>query len=342
MIIEKGIKDASKQIIDDDTISDGIIEPFFSFDALGDLYYANTYHRRAIQIKAALLSNIKDGSKLEGQSMTPKQLLYSFIINLELFGNAFLEQNLSKLYLLPTLYARVDKEHNVYQNKNNKKVQLAGKQLAYYSPKSVHYGEPDYLASLLALLTSTKIDTYNHNFFDNGARPEQAIIFENSEPSKEQLDSFKRFYGDNFKGFHNAHKTLVVTAGGENAKVRFEDLSKIKDLSFKELKEISRDEIITAHGVPPRMMGIAHSAALGGSQELIGQLHVFNQLTIIPKQEEIEWFFDTIGFPIKLKSIDVTNFKDDSEMITALVAEKIITAAEAKGILGYEGALDGM
>ncbi|WP_258033769.1 hypothetical protein [Campylobacter concisus] len=29
---------------------------------------------------------------------------------------------------------------------------------------------------------------------------------------------------------------------------------------------------------------------LGGSGEVTGQLHSFNELTIIPKQEQIEWF----------------------------------------------------
>lgn len=342
LVIEKAGSSDSKQIIDSDSSADGYIEPFFSFESLLDLYYANTYHRRAIQIKAALLSNIEDGSKLEGQSRTPKQLLSSFITNLEIYGNAFLENNLDKLYLLPSIYGRVDKDHNIYQVKNMKKIMLQGKQLAYYSPRSIFYGEPDYLGTLLAIVRSSKIDTHNDGFFDNGARPDQAIVFENAEPSKEQLEAFKTFFGDNFKGYSNAHKTLVVTAGGDNAKVRFEDLSKVEDLSFKELREISRDEIIAAHGVPPRMMGITHAAALGGSQELIGQLHVFNQLTIIPKQEEIEWFFDSIGFPIKLKPIDVTNFKDDSEMVASLVREKIITLEEARSILGQEGSIDGV
>lgn len=314
----------------------GLIEPFFSFDKLLDMFYINTYHRRCIMLKAALLSNIEDGSKLENQYMTPKDLLYAFVLNAEIYGNAFLEICRDKLYILPTIEARVNENREVYQQKNSKITKLDAAHLLYYSPKSRYYGEPDYLAALLPILINAKADSFNDSFFNNSARADKAIVFENAEPDEGQIKAFKEFFGSNFKGYENAHKTLVVTAMGENAKVRFEDLSKTDDLSFEKLKNINKDEIIAAHGVPPRMVGVMSAGTLGGGGELIGQLHSFNELTIIPKQEQIEWFFYQIGFPIKLKPIDVTNFKDDSDLVTNLVSSGILSLNEARAILGYE------
>lgn len=314
----------------------GLIEPFFSFDKLLDMFYINTYHRRCIMLKAALLSNIEDGSKLENQYMTPKDLLYAFVLNAEIYGNAFLEICRDKLYILPTIEARVNENREVYQQKNSKITKLDAVHLLYYSPKSRYYGEPDYLAALLPILINAKADSFNDSFFNNSARADKAIVFENAEPDEGQIKAFKEFFGSNFKGYENAHKTLVVTAMGENAKVRFEDLSKTDDLSFEKLKNINKDEIIAAHGVPPRMVGVMSAGTLGGGGELIGQLHSFNELTIIPKQEQIEWFFYQIGFPIKLKPIDVTNFKDDSDLVTNLVSSGILSLNEARAILGYE------
>ena len=314
----------------------GLIEPFFSFDKLLDMFYINTYHRRCIMLKAALLSNIEDGSKLENQYMTPKDLLYAFVLNAEIYGNAFLEICRDKLYILPTIEARVNENREVYQQKNSKITKLDAAHLLYYSPKSRYYGEPDYLAALLPILINAKADSFNDSFFNNSARADKAIVFENAEPDEGQIKAFKEFFGSNFKGYENAHKTLVVTAMGENAKVRFEDLSKTDDLSFEKLKNINKDEIIAAHGVPPRMVGVMSAGTLGGGGELIGQLHSFNELTIIPKQEQIEWFFYQIGFPIKLKPIDVTNFKDDSDLVTNLVSSGILSLNEARQVLGYE------
>lgn len=330
-------KSDSKQEIKDDTEFGGLIEPFFSFDRLLEFYYLNVYHRRAIQLKANLLSNVEDNASLEkATNGDPKRFLEAFILNLELYGNAFVEIAGDKLYILPTVQARVDKERRVWQWLDAKKTELEARQMAYYSPRSRYYGEPDYLAALSPLINSAKIDAFNSAFFDNGARADKAIVFEGGEPTDEQLSAFRDFFSSNFRGFNNAHKTLIVSAAGENAKVRFEDLSKSDDLSFKELKTIIRDEIIAAHGVPPRMVGVLASGQLGGGGEMIGQLHAFNELTIIPKQEQIEWFFDSIGYPIKLKPIDVSSYKDDAELAVGLTHSGILSIPEARGMLGYK------
>ena len=225
----------SAQLTEESKDSQGLIEPFFSFDRLLSLFYANTYHRRAVQLKASLLSNIEDGSKLEGGVMTPKDFLYAFILNLEIFGNAFVEIAGKNLYILPSIEARVNENKEIFQVKNNKSIALNAKHLYYYSPNSRFYGEPDYLAAMLSILTNQKADSFNNAFFENSARADTAIIFENSEPDEMQLNAFKEFFGSNFKGAGNAHKTLVLTANGENAKVRIEDLSKVSDISFEKL-----------------------------------------------------------------------------------------------------------
>jgi HK97 family phage portal protein len=335
--IFKARKDASAQIIGEELEdSSGLIEPFFNIDALLGFYYANAYHRRAIELKANLLSNVEDGAKLENATDgNPKRFLQGLILNLELFGSAYVEIARDRLYILPSAEARVDKERRVWQYADRKKVALEAKQLAYYSPRSRFYGEPDYLAAIAALNSAAKIDAFNAAFFDNSARADKAIIFEGAEPTTEQMDAFRDFFSGSFKGFYNAHKTLIVSAGGENAKVRFEDLSKTDDLSFKELKNIIRDEVIAAHGVPPRMIGVMSASQLGGGGELIGQLHAFNELTIKPKQEIVEWFFETLGYPIKLKPIDVSNYKDDAMLVAGLVQSGVLSVQEARATLGY-------
>ena len=110
----------------------------------------------------------------------------------------------------------------------------------------------------------------------------------------------------------------------------------MQDLSFKALKEVSRDEIAAAHGIPPRLLGIIQSAQLGGSGELIGQLHQLNELEIKPKIELIEGFFRSIGIKVVLSAVDVTNFKDDGEIVTQLVERGIISISEARSILGWQ------
>ena len=331
----------SKQFISQDSLIFGdVVDPFVSFETLLALYYANTYHRKAISVKAKLISQIEDSNLEEfiGDDLTPSEFLYIFMLELEIYGNSFLEKTpLNKLYQIPTYEARIDIKRNIYQTTWNKKVKLDGYHFKYYSPKSRFYGEPDYLATLLQIDTTKKADKYNSAYLDNGAKPGFAVIFENAEPTDEQLESFKKFFGENYKGYDNANKTIVLQAqsdmGEKPAKIRLERLSEVEDISFEKLKNVNRDEIIAAHGVPPRLVGVIHSGQLGGGNELLSQLHAFNELEIKPKQKRVEDFFKKIGINLKLSKLDTTNYKDDTDIVTSLLDRNIISLDEARELL---------
>jgi len=337
-------QDSSRQAINefDTSIFGNLVEPFFDFEQMLLLYYANTYHRRAINIKAKLFASINDTNLdkfLVGE--TPESFLQAFVKEFEIYGNAFLEQTpLQKLYILPAFEARLNTKREIYQYAFNIFNKIDGFHLKEYSPRSRFYGEPCYLATIEQIKTTQKADIYNSKFLDNGARPGMAIVFENSEPTPEQLQAFKQFFGDNFKGYDNANKTLILSAasqiGEKDAKIRLEKLSEIEDISFKLLKEVNRDEIIAAHGVPPRLVGVVTSGQLGGGNELLSQLHSFNELEIKPKQRLIESFFKSFGVELKLNPLDTKNYKDDTDLITQLVDRQIISIAEAKELLNLK------
>lgn len=338
----------SQQVVGVDELADGqFVTPFFDFDALLKLYYENTYHRRCINIKANLLSQIaeSDLQTVLPPGINPKYFLKSAIIQAEIFGNLFLEKagtdNMFCLYLIPGHEARVDKDRKIYQYLNGNNTEIPGFHFRYYSPISRYYGEPDYMPSIRKMRTEVLIDLYNETFFSNSATPDMGIIFENADPSDEQISAFRQFFQNSFKGYANAHKTLIASTGtGEkDARIRIEAINKVNDLSFEKFKNMNRDEIIAAHSVPPRLVGIITAGQLGGGGELIGQLHQFNELEIKPKIDLYESFFNGLGIRLKLKPIDVTNFKEDASVIGGLVEMGIISTSEAREILGWQKTL---
>lgn len=346
-VILKGSTKESSQFVDRDTLlSNGLIEPFINFDNLLKYYYFNVYHQRSIKLKAALLSQVAETTldKHLPSTVFPKDLLYAFILDAEIYGNAFLERaggaNDFNLYHILGYQGRLNKNKELYQvNSNMDEIKLEGYHFKYHSPLGKYYGEPDYLTVLDQIYTNQKADKYNSTFFDNGARPGFAVMFENSSPNEQQISAFKQFFGSNYKGYDNAHKTILFHTGktkeGESpAKIHLEKLDNIEDMSFENLKKVNRDEIIAAHGVPPRLAGIVTAGQLGGGTELIDQLHSFNEIVIKPKKDHVQSFFENIGIKLKLKELDVTNFKDDSDLVTNLVNTQIITRQEAKEILG--------
>ena len=339
----------SKQLIEDDYVTSlGLIEPFINFNVLREFYYYNVYHQRSIKLKASLLSQVLETNldKFLPPREYAKEFLLAFTTDLELYGNSFLEKagtpNNFYLYNILGYQGRIDRDKEIYQiNSSNQCSKLEGYHLKYYSPISKYYGEPDYLTQLQGIKTTKQADLYNSSFFDNGAKPGMIISFENSTPSEEQKAAAKQFFGNNFKGSNNAHKSMLFWTGktkeGESpANIKFERLDQIEDMSWEGLKKINRDEIIAAHGVPPRLVGVVSAGQLGGGTELIDQLQSFVQTTLNPKIDLIEDFFARIGIKHKVKPLDVTNFKDDTNLVTSLVDRNIISIQDAKEILGLK------
>lgn len=337
----------SIQVLDEDAIGmNGIIEPFFDQNKLLKLYYANTYHRLCVNIKSRIISQIDttDLSKYMPKGMNAKRLLKKLTLDLEIYGNMYIEEagsgGFRAFYHMPAVESRIGKDGNIYQTRGFKNTQIPGYHLGYDSPRSRYYGEADYLATLEPIFINKDIDIYNASYFLNGAKPELAIIFNNAEVSDEQMLAFEKFFAKRFRGAENAHKNLILSAppteDGKNANIDIKELSAHNDLSFKELKLLNRDEVVDAHGVPPRLVGIVNGSAMGNGNETINQLHIMNELHIKPKQELIEEFFnEVVGVELTLKPLDVTNFKDDADVITKLVEKDIITVSEARNILAW-------
>ncbi len=345
--ILKGAKE-SRQLIDKDYLNPaGFIEPFVDFNVLLKFYYYNVYHQRSVKLKASLLSQTSESNldKYLPKNKFVKDFLYAVILDLETYGNAFCEKAGTlrdfNLFHILGYQGRINKEEEIYQVSDTlESIKLDGYHLKYYSPSTKYYGEPDYLSVLEQIDTTKSADSYNSNFFKNGARPGFGIVFENSSPNTEQMQAFKEFFGSNYKGFSNAHKSLVLHTGKSSegqapAKVRLEKLNAIDDMSFEKLKSVTRDEIIAAHGVPPRLVGVMAAGQLGAGKELIDQLHSFNETVIKHKIQVIEGFFENIGIKHKIQVLDVTNFKDDSDLVTNLVDRSILSVQEAKEILGF-------
>ena len=113
-------------------------------------------------------------------------------------------------------------------------------------------------------------------------------------------------------------------------------MGKIEDLSFEKLKLVGRDEIIIAHNMPPKIMGVTQSgASLSGGSELIAQLKMFKSMVLDPKARHIEKFFAQHGIELKIKELDIDGFKDDTDAIASFVGAGILTPQEAKNVLGW-------
>ncbi|HFE37072.1 MAG TPA: phage portal protein, partial [Gammaproteobacteria bacterium] len=172
-----------------------------------------------------------------------------------------------------------------------------------------------------------------------------AVIIEGGNLSSEARSALKKFLAQRATGVKNAGRAIEISIDDPNVKIRIEKLgleSKDKDFSFSDGRGQNRDEVISAHGVPPRLVGIMAAGQLGGVGEIEGQLTIFKQSTIDPDQEALENLlnstiiasFGTHKWRLKFNEMDITDALADTEKYTRLTEAGILTPDEVREDLG--------
>ncbi len=219
---------------------------------------------------------------------------------------------------------------------------------ANYTPRSDFYGLPDVIPALGAIHGDLSRRNYNISFFDNHGVPAYAVFitgnFDNEELTDEQGNPLGRtqLEEDIEKHFSemakNPHSTLVLSIPtrereGE-VKVDFQALSvETKDASFRLFRKDNRDEVISAHGVPPYRAAIAEEGSLGGSFAKEAT-EIYKRSIVEPRQETLEAlvnkFIITEGFEaqdwtFQFKEIDTSDEKHDLEVLNGLFDRGAVT-----------------
>jgi HK97 family phage portal protein len=215
---------------------------------------------------------------------------------------------------------------------------------ANYTQDNRHYGLPDWRGCIPDIELDFSAARYNQKFFENSGVPDMAIIVEGGEFSEETSNAVQLFFQAQFKGLNNSHRTLYLPVNDPDVKVRFEKLAMEhqKDGSFDSLRSRCRDNIASAHGVPPRLVGIVTAGQLGGGGEAVGQLKNFQEIVIEPRQKYFEQklspvFQSMLGenVEVKFQRMNTGIQEPDSTYYPAMVNGGILDKNEAREDLGY-------
>lgn len=336
----------------------------------------NPYHCSCLQVKAncnlglgytvmglsdAAEAQVEDRLSAVNPSQSLHDVLTKIALDYEIFGNAYLEVvrnkrgEVAELYHLPALLAWIRPQGAgvLYENEVNRQEYphyAVGSQdshsvlhFANYSPIDRHYGLPDWLGCLPILNLDYYATSYNQKFFSNSAMPDMAVVVEGGALDEAAEEAIVEFFQTNFKGLDNAHRTLFLPVGTPDVKVRFERLStELRDGAFDRLLQLCRDRVISAHRVPPRLVGVSQPGSLGGTSEVFGQLSIFQDLVITPRQNyfaaRLSSVIQDMGYPeayLRFNTIDTTAQETDSDYYSKLVSAGILTINEARQELGY-------
>jgi len=179
------------------------------------------------------------------------------------------------------------------------------------NPKSSLYGLSTTAAAMDIIKTAVFTARWNRNFFENSARPDTLLVTKNKMTPKAKEELEKRWYA-RYGGVKNAHR-LGVLEGEVNIKTL---TATMRDMEFSKLTLISRDQILTAFGVPKPIVAVTDDVNRANAEAAI---YAFLSETIEPKIRRIverlnEFLVPEFGDDLYLDFVDPT--PENREAIT--------------------------
>lgn len=298
------------------------------------------------------------------------ETLVNFQTDYEIFGNGYLEAPRTKdgkmiadLIHIPSRTATIIKKKvndvpmiMLEQEINGKKVQFKkfGEKkpddkneyfhLKDYFPESIYYGYPEYLTSLATMLLDRAAVTYNAKRFSNDLMLQTILFIAGWKMDASALKKARQFFKREYKGLEAESSALLLSAEDKDAKIQVETVgAETKESSFRMLRMDNREEVVDAHGVPRRIVGLSTPGKLGDASQTREEMRIFRDVSILPRQSKIEFIFNFIILPqmgimnlsFKLKQMDLSDDVSDSEYYQNLVSAGIIDADEARIPLGF-------
>jgi hypothetical protein len=361
------------------------VDPFL----LSTLFDCNGYHSNAIYWKQA--ATVGQGYECSdtlralieeaNEDDSFQDLLDKFSLDLETYGSAYIEPILGQgsisLYHSPALLTRVKPPRDndpsaeesfvqfVYKrnygvasvefDKFKRGMRTGIRQLKLTSPSADRwYGKPEYLSARKTLTLNFSILALAEKWFDNSMMLDKLFTIEGGNLTREQRTELSGFMKRSLKGVENAAKSLILEIN-RGTKLTMQDMNgSLKEAPYIELRRENRDEIASAHRVPPRLLAIIPSGQLGSTGEVEGQLKIFKIGFADPRQRKIEAFFRKLfrdaNLPdwntFRLVPMDITAGEIDAQTLSILTGgQPILSVGEAredwmteKGVFTAKGA----
>lgn len=283
------------------------------------------------------------------------ETLMKAAIDLESTGNLYLEPvrggggEIVELYWIPSdtvwLKERKEKVHGGYR-------QISGLQSVDFVPfgkyiagqkgdKDIHelihiripsaesryYGVPDWIGAIGPVILSNNTTEYNARFFANNATPDWSLIISGAELDKDVEQSIKDFIETNLKGVENSRKLLYLNIPDSEVTIKWDQISgKVNDGDFLKLRAAVRDDIVSGHSVPPRLVGIVVAGQLGGGGEAKEQLKIFRETFSNPRKRLLETALNSTLFadaPGRIKFNEMSILDDETEEPLLPVAPQV-------------------
>ncbi len=266
---------------------------------ISETLLSSVHHASALKVK----KNLVVANFIEHKLLS-KYHFGRFVFDFLVFGNAYLERKKNKLggaFQLkpaPSKFMRRHKNGNYGFIKKDDTMHPFKKDsifhLLEHDVNQEIYGVPDYMAALHSIWLNESATLFRRKYYDNGAHAGYIMYLTDPAFNEEDIETLeKQFKGS--KGPGNFKSMMIYAPDGKKDGLQIKHLSEVaaKD-QFSNIKNISRDDVLAAHRVPPQLMGIVPSNT-GGFGSIEAAEKVFSRNEIRPLQERFKELNSWIG-----------------------------------------------
>lgn len=275
-------------------------EPPISMDGLARSSRAAVHHASAMIVKRNILVSCFQPHKLLSRTD-----FATFAHEFMIFGNAYLERRDSMLRSAMALkpakakYTRrgVDLDTYFFVPRWDQEHEFPKGKVFHLLEPDVNqeiYGLPEYIPALHSAWLNESATLFRRKYYKNGSHAGFILYMTDAAQQPEDVDALREALR-NAKGPGNFRNLFMYAPNGKKDGIQIIPVSEVaaKD-EFANIKNVTRDDMLAAHRVPPQLMGIIPNNT-GGFGDAEKAAKVFNANEIEPLQARLREVNDWLG-----------------------------------------------
>lgn len=190
------------------------------------------------------------------------------------------------LHPLPSMYLRIRRTGEFVILQKGEPLVYSPADIIFFSqydPQQQIYGLPDYIGGINSALLNSEATIFRRRYYNNGAHM-GGILYTSDSNLSDELEAEIKKKIEGTKGLGNFRNMFINIPGGDKEGVKFIPVGDIsaKD-EFANVKNISAQDVLTAHRFPAGLAGIIpqNTAGLG---DPIKARETYRQDEVVPVQ----------------------------------------------------------